>query len=116
MKQFPAQGKRSTHAHAGLRNSGRDGPARAASYLPPEVGPAIQMDPADHALTASNGRMPGSAGYIAAQRQAIAGENFIAAQAMDIADIRTKFGDKYDSAIAQMEAYSLCLRQHGIIM
>jgi len=75
-------------------------PACAASSLNPEVGPAIQMDPADHVLTASNGPMPGSAGTIAAQRQAITGGNFMAAQAMDIADIRAKFGDEYDSVLA----------------
>ncbi|MEX0310622.1 MAG: hypothetical protein AB3N17_10290 [Tateyamaria sp.] len=108
-------------AHGAMRLPVGDGldshhtPARAASYLHPEVGPSIQMDPADHALTASNGRMPGSAQYIAAQRHSVNSGNFLAAQAMDIADIRAKFGSKYDAAIAQMEAYSLCLRRNGII-
>lgn len=107
-------------AHGAMRLPVGDGleshhtPARAASYLHPEVGPAIQMDPADHARTASN-RMAGRAAYIAAQRQAVNSGNFLSAQAMDITDIRAKFGDKYDSAIAQMEAYSLCLRRNGII-
>lgn len=118
----PGAGPYRGGAHGAMRLPVGDGleshhtPARAASYLHPEVGPAIQMDPADHALTASNGRMPGSAAYIAAQRQAVNSGNFIAAQAMDIADIRAKFGDKYDSAIAQMEAYTLCLRRNGLIM
>lgn len=117
----PGAGPYRGGAHGAMRLPVGDGldshhtPARAASYLHPEVGPSIQMDPADHALTASNGRMPGSALYISEQRQAVNSGNFIAAQAMDIVDIRAKFGRKYDSAIVQMEAYSLCLRQNGMI-
>jgi hypothetical protein len=90
-------------------------PAKAVSYLHENVGPAIQMDEADHWRTASNGRMPGHAAYIARQGQHIAGNNFLGAVAMDIADIRSKFGTKYDSAIAQMEAYTACLKQNGLI-
>lgn len=116
----PGAGPYRGGAHGAMRGPVGDGldshhtPARAASYLHPEVGPAIQMDPADHARTASN-RVAGRAAYIAAQRQAVNSGNFLSAQAMDITDIRAKFGSKYDSAIAQMEAYTLCLRQNGII-
>ncbi len=108
-------------AHSSMQLPWGDGleshhtPARAASPLPPQVSPAIQMDPVDHALTASHGRMPGSASYRAAQARAIQTTGFMSAQAMDIADIRAKFGDKYDGAIAQMEAYTLCLRRNGVI-
>ena len=108
-------------AHSGTSLPVGDGldshhtPAAAASPLPRAMGPAIQMDPADHWRTASNGRMPGSAGFIAAQRSMISSGNFLGAVAMDVADIKAKFGDKYDSAIAQMEAYAACLEKHGLI-
>lgn len=90
-------------------------PAKAASYLHENVGPAIQMDEADHRRTASHGRMPGHAAYIAQQRSAVAGGRFLAATQMDVANIRQLFGNKYDGAIAQMEAYTLCLKQNGLI-
>ncbi|MFA5539381.1 MAG: hypothetical protein WCZ72_03680 [Gemmobacter sp.] len=108
-------------AHGAMRGPVGDGleshhtPAAAASYLHREVGPAIQMDPADHYRTASHARMPGSRQYIAAQRTAVQGGNFLAASVMDIADIRAKFGDKYDAAILQMELYTACLKANGII-
>lgn len=90
-------------------------PADSASPLNRQVGPALQMDAEDHWMTASNGRMPGSKAYIATQKSLIDSGNFMAASAMDVADIRAKFGNKYDSAIAQMEAYTACLKQHGLI-
>jgi len=90
-------------------------PAKKVSPLPDAVGPAIQMNPNDHRMTASHGNVPGHKVFQAQQAEAIASGNFMAAVAMDIADIRLKFGDKYDGAIAQMTAYAHCLKQHGIV-
>lgn len=90
-------------------------PAAAASPLPREMGPAIQMDPSDHWRTASNGRVPGSGIYIADQRTLINGGNFMGAMAMDVADIHAKFGTKYDDALAQMSLYADCLKQNNIV-
>jgi len=86
-------------------------------YLPPDLGPAIQMDPADHLDTASNPfGHPGTANtYIAGQQASIASGNFVAAQAADIVDIKAKFGSKYDGAILQAEAYTLCMKKAGAI-
>ena len=60
------------------------------------------MDPADHALTASNGKMAGSDIYRARQKQLIDQGKFGEAIQMDIVDIRSKFGSKYDKAIQEM--------------
>ncbi|MBL3573372.1 hypothetical protein JMK10_16855 [Rhodovulum sulfidophilum] len=89
-------------------------PAKANSYLDPQLGPAIQMDPADHALTASY-RKPRTAAYMRAQKSLVDNANFMGALMMDVADIRSKFGDKYDAAIAQMTTYAACLKQNGIV-
>jgi filamentous hemagglutinin len=65
-------------------------------------GPAIKMDPADHARTASNGKMPGHMQHIAKQADLIKKGRMGEAIQMDIDDIRAKFGPKYDEAIQQM--------------
>ncbi len=90
-------------------------PANAASTLSKLEGPAIQMTPIDHWRTASNGRMPGHAAYIFTQQSMINSGNFIAATQLDIVDIRTKFGSKYDEAIEEMQAYTACLKSNGRI-
>jgi hypothetical protein len=106
-------------AHSAMQGPTGDGldshhtPSAAASYLPRPIGPAIQMDPLDHAMTASNGG--GSAAYIADQRSLISGGNFMGAVAMDAADIRLKFGNKYDDALTQMAAYTACLKLSGVV-
>jgi hypothetical protein len=91
-------------------------PARAASYLSDDEGPAIQMDPADHARTASNSRSgPGYMNYIATQTALVDSGNFMSAVAMDVADIESKFPGKYEAAIAQMLLYANCLKQYGLV-
>lgn len=90
-------------------------PANAISPLPANMGPAIQMDPQDHRLTASYGSGPDAVMYRAEQSRLIAAGNFSGAFAMDVADIKANFGDKYDGAIAQAGAYLACLKQHGIV-
>ncbi|MBK8456231.1 MAG: hypothetical protein IPL47_03255 [Phyllobacteriaceae bacterium] len=90
-------------------------PADSVSSLNREAGPAIQMDPRDHRMTNSYGRSPATNGTLAAQRQMITSGNFIAAQAIDVAEVMAKFPGKYDAAIAQMEAYTACLKKNGLI-
>jgi hypothetical protein len=71
------------------------------------------MEPVDHRQTASYGRKA-SDPYMQAQRSLTASGNFMAAVAMHVADIRAKFPDgRYDAAIAQMMAYSSCLKATG---
>jgi hypothetical protein len=94
-------------------------PARSKSPLHPAVGPAIQMDPADHAQTASfRGKVNGPS--YAPQRALLAQGKTYAAFVLDAADARRiamASGDptKYDGAIAQATAYATCLKKNGII-
>jgi hypothetical protein len=77
--------------------------ARSVSPLSTNDGPAIAMRPADHQDTASWG----SAGeeYRREQARLIQNGDFRGAIQMDIDDIRSKFGVKYDDAIRQMLEY-----------
>ena len=72
--------------------------------------PTIQMDAADHMKTASWGSSKSAEAYRKAQsvllKRGKAG--FLAAMAMDIQDVRSKFGSKYDVAIEQMIAWAKC--------
>ncbi len=78
-------------------------PADSINGLPTsDEGPAIQMEPEDHARTASNGKMPGSDLHRARQQKLIKQGRFGEAIQMDIDDIRLKFGSKYDRAIKEM--------------
>ncbi len=94
----------------GGKTQGHHTPAASVSYLPYSAGPSIQMDPAEHELTASYGPTSRANMYRTAQSSAISSGNFMGAVAMDVNDIHSKFGDKYDSAIAQMTAYAECLK------
>ena len=77
-------------------------PADSVNGLHIDDGPAIQMDPWDHARTASNGKTRGSHIHRARQKKLIEQGRFGAAIQMDIDDIRSKFGIKYDQAIKEM--------------
>lgn len=81
-------------------------PAKSVSTLSEDDGPAIWMEAADHAKTASNGNQ-GSDGkkYRARQAALIEQGRFDEALQMDIDDIRRKFGKKYDEGIKQMLEY-----------
>jgi RHS repeat-associated protein len=78
-------------------------PAKQASPLPHGEGPAIQMDPADHRRTASYGGGPGSPqqAYRDRQKALIDDGRFEEAFEMDVNDLRSKFGNKYDEAIEE---------------
>jgi len=81
-------------------------PANSASDLPKSDGPAIAMDRADHALTASFDSSKEAKEYQKAQKELIAQGKFFEAFQMDVDDIHEKFGDKYDKAIAQALEYA----------
>jgi len=76
-------------------------PADSTSPLPTDQGPAIQMAPEDHRRTASHGRSASSAGYRARQKQLIDEGRFDDAFMMDVEDVQSLFGDKYDEAILE---------------
>jgi hypothetical protein len=81
-------------------------PAKAASPLAENDGPAIAMRTQDHQATASWGRGAKAVAYRQKQAEMIANGDFKGAQQMDIDDIRQLFGNAYDAAIAQMLKYS----------
>ncbi|WP_422490898.1 hypothetical protein, partial [Endozoicomonas sp. ALE010] len=76
------------------------------SYLSQYDGPAIKMAPADHRKTASYGSSPEAKAYRKQQQELIENGQFMEAVRMDILDIRSKFGDKYDDNIEQMLDYA----------
>lgn len=81
-------------------------PAYSASPLRRAEGPAIAMLKEDHRLTASWGSGEEADAYRARQAALIKSGDFRAAQQMDIDDIRSKFGDKYNGAIRKMLNYT----------
>src|SRR6185312_4462873 len=81
-------------------------PANSISPLSKGEGPSLAMLPEDHELTASWGRSQRARAYRQAQANFIARGNFRGAQQMDIADIKWRFGNKYDAGIQQMLDYS----------
>jgi hypothetical protein len=104
------------------RNNGKDShhaPAKDASPLPPKDGPAIQMDPKDHAKTSINGQMAGSIEYREKIADLIAAGDWRKAMATEIRDIRKvakNSGDpkKYNEAMREMLTYYKCLEKHGL--
>jgi hypothetical protein len=81
-------------------------PAASVSPLSYRNGPVIRMDRADHRATASCGSSKGAKAYRARQKRLIDQGHFLAAQQMDIDDVRAKFGSKYDDAIHQTLKYT----------
>lgn len=103
----PLKGK-PTHAHHTPAH-GSGGPLSRWN------GPAIQMDEADHANTASYSNSRMAQAYRARQSSLIASGRFLDAVAMDIADVRRVAAlagnpEKYDHALAEMQAYVACLK------
>ena len=81
-------------------------PADNVNGLKTEDGPAIRMEKADHRETASCGNSKEAREYRAKQGELIQNGDFKGAMQMDIDDIRSKFGDKYDDAIKQAVEYN----------
>jgi len=68
-------------------------------------GPAIKMDPDDHADTASWGNRADAQAYRAKQAELIKQGDFKGATQMDYDDLKSKFGDKYYEHIQQHQNY-----------
>jgi hypothetical protein len=85
-------------------------PSNDASPITTEKGPSIRMEPTDHRKTASYGNSKEARTYRAKQREHIEQGNFKQAQRMDIDDIRSKFGSKYDEKIQEMRDYTDSLK------
>jgi hypothetical protein len=95
-------------------------PAKDASPLSRDDGPAIQMSPKDHGRTSSNGQMPGSIDYRETVAELIAAGKWRQAMAMEIADVRRvarESGDqrKYNEAILEMLEYYKCLEMNSLL-
>ncbi|MBC6946553.1 DUF4150 domain-containing protein [candidate division KSB1 bacterium] len=106
-------------------NDGKDShhmPAKESykGKLDPNDGPAIQMDPKDHAKTLSNGSGNLAYNYRKMLAGLIADGKWRDAMAMDIRDARNiarMGGDpkKYNQAIKEMLAYFNCLGKNGLL-
>jgi len=81
-------------------------PSDYASDMNYYEGPAILMDESEHRKTASCGNSREAKEYREKQKELIEQGFFTESQKMDIDDIRSKFGNKYDEAITQMENYT----------
>ena len=64
------------------------------------------MDTADHQKTKSWGSSKKAKQYRKEQEELIKQGKFKEAQQMDINDVRSKFGNKYDEGIKQMQDYT----------
>jgi hypothetical protein len=67
------------------------------------------MEQADHRQTASWGSSREARAYRAEQAARIQQGDFSGAQRMDIHDVQSKFGNKYNEAIQQMLEYTKSL-------
>ncbi|SFE57439.1 Pretoxin HINT domain-containing protein [Actinopolyspora alba] len=77
-------------------------PANTTSPLAHHSGPAIRMDIADHrALYSTGGSLPAQA-WRTRQKELVDAGDFRGAMQMDVDDIRSRFGSKYDEAIREM--------------
>jgi uncharacterized protein RhaS with RHS repeats len=88
-------------------------PADSVSPISTGKGPAISMEKADHVMTASWGSSKEAKAFRAEQKALIAKGDFKGAQNMDIKDVQSKFGDKYNVLIKQMEDYTKKLKKPG---
>lgn len=100
------------------KDTGKEGhhtPADSSSIVAKYDGPAIVMDKADHEKTASWGNSKEARAYRQKQKDLINEGRIMDAIQMDIDDIKSKFGGKYDEAIKQMLAYAEELMEKGLI-
>ncbi|MDR0916488.1 MAG: hypothetical protein LBN02_04795 [Oscillospiraceae bacterium] len=80
-------------------------PAASTNGLEFRDGPSIAMEKADHRLTKSWGNSNDAQDYRKKQNEYVERGEFTSAVQMDIDDIRSRFGDKYDDAISEMNEY-----------
>ncbi|MEU7482566.1 RHS repeat-associated core domain-containing protein [Streptomyces sp. NPDC042319] len=76
----------------------------AVPKLTPHMGPSIRMEKPDHRLVTSTGYGREAREWQQKQRDLINAGRFDKAMKMDIDDIRSRFGNKYDQHIADMVA------------
>lgn len=86
--------------HCPAKNCYKDAPISS------EDGPAIKMDPKDHRRTASHGSSDEAKAYRARQQELLNEGKLNEAIEMDVDDIRSKFGDKYNEGIDEMLDYA----------
>ncbi|MGQ4399430.1 ricin-type beta-trefoil lectin domain protein [Streptomyces hayashii] len=87
---------------AGAGNEINHIPANSSSPLSKYSGPSIRMDYADHRAVYSTGSSLESQAWRMRQKELIDGGDFRGAMQMDVDDIRSRFGNKYDEAITEM--------------
>jgi len=90
-------------------------PADCVNGLERDDGPAIIMDKDDHRQTASCGGSKEAKEYQIEQAKLVGEGKLREAFQMDVDDIRSKFGEKYDDAIAQADKYISKLETEGKI-
>ncbi|WP_124800779.1 cell envelope integrity protein TolA [Paraburkholderia phosphatilytica] len=127
LKQGSGKGPYRGGAHSKTSKPANDGkdshhmPADDASPLPKKDGPAIQMDPADHHQTSSNGRN-GTEG--AEYREMIANllkdgkwREAMSIEIQDVREIAKAIGDprKYNEAMLEMLEYFKCLEKNNLL-
>ena len=126
LKQGNGTGPYRGGAHSktkGPVNDGKDShhmPADDVSPLARNDGPAIQMEPADHRLTKSNGSQPGSARYRARLDQLLKSGRWRDAMVKELLDIRRiqdLIGEpgKYNEAMLEMLEYFKCLEKNNLL-
>jgi Domain of unknown function (DUF4150) len=95
-------------------------PAKDSSPLKPNEGPAIQMDPKDHAKTSSNGQMSGSRQYREILEDMLENGKWREALKMEVSDVRRvakEIGSpgKYNEAMLEMLEYFKCLEENNLL-
>ncbi|WP_223202951.1 hypothetical protein [Stenotrophomonas sp. 169] len=80
-----------------------------AAPVSSDDGPAIKMSPQDHRRTRSHGGSHEAQAYRAEQQALLRDGKLMDAVQMDVDDIRSKFGNKYDDNIKQMLDYAKTL-------
>jgi filamentous hemagglutinin len=107
-EQFTGGPHRETSQPAGEGLDSHHCPAKSCykdAQISSQDGPAVKLDPPDHRRTASYGSSPDAKEYRALQKELVDQGRVREAVQMDIDDLRRKFGDKYESAIKQMQTY-----------
>ena len=90
-------------------------PSNESSKLETYEGPAIVMDYKDHRQTASCGCSREAREYRACQKQLIDNGQFKEALQMDVDDLHSKFGNKYDASMSQAWSYVKFLEENNKI-
>ncbi|RCX11161.1 hypothetical protein DFR58_12737 [Anaerobacterium chartisolvens] len=83
-----------------------DANRNVTGYVTRDTGPCVLMTKADHQKTASWGSSTAAKAYRAQQLELVKQGRHLAAMQMDINDIRSKFGSKYNTAISKMWTYA----------